>query len=194
MPICTATDVTVYTDISTGVTTITSLGLIPIVQERVNLITNNYFLSDIYLQDSMTFNATSGTITASGGNFEDEGFLATDEIFIWHSYRNDGYKALSAVSDKVLTVATSESVIAEATTRSILITVVSWPKAIKYLACQMIKYDYDDRKNVVAGISSRSLGPFSESYGNTNSQSNNAFGYPSTIIESLASYTIARLI
>jgi hypothetical protein len=193
MAIVTATEVTVYTDISVSAGTIVTSGLIPIVQERINLITNNYFLArDMFLQEDMTFNATANTITATD-SFADEGFLDGDEIYIYNSYRNDGYHIVDSVSDNVLTISSASSVIAEATTRSIYISVVEWPNALKYIAAQMVKYDYDDRKNATPGVTSKSLGPYSVSYGGQ-SASSNAFGYPQGLIDSLASYTAARVV
>jgi len=191
MPVCSANDVVNYTNITTGSSGITAAGLIPIVQDRINLITNNYFTTDMYLHGTMTFTSASGAISATA-SFEDEGFLATDEIYIYNSYRNDGYKALSAVSSSTLTVASTASVTAEPSGRSILISVVKWPDSLGYIAAQMVKYDYDDRKNMVPGIKSYSLGPYSYSRGGT-SMSDTPFGYPHEIIDALASYTIVRL-
>jgi len=188
--ICTATDVTVYTDISCSAGTTTLGLLIPIVQERINLITNNYFLTDMYLQGSVTFDATAGTIVA-GSSFADEGFVAGDEIYIYNSYRNDGYKTVGSVTTVTLTLSGS-SVVSEPSGRNVLISVVSWPNALKYIAAQMVKYDYDDRPEIIAGVSSKSLGPYSVSY-RGGAVGNTPFGYPQEMIDALSTYTVARL-
>lgn len=192
MPICTATDVTVYTDISCSAGTIVNSGLIGIVQARINTICNNYFLTDMDYEGPITFNATAGTMTA-GANWDDYGFLADDEIYIYNSYRNDGYKIVGSVTSTVLTLATGSSCVAELSGQTILVSVVRWPSELKYIAAQMVKYDYDDRAARAIGITSHSLGPFSESYASPNSMGSTPFGYPQEIIDSLASYTIVRL-
>ena len=187
--ICTASEVTIYTDISCSAGTAALSLLIPIVQERINLITNNYFLSDMYMGGSVTFNATAGTIVA-GSSFADEGFVEGDEIYIYNSYRNDGYKTVGSVTTVTLTLSGS-SVINEPSGRNVLISVVSWPNALKYIAAQMIKYDYDDRPSNVPGISSKSLGPYSVSY--QGGVGITPFGYPQEMIDALSTYTVARL-
>jgi hypothetical protein len=192
MPVCTATDITVFTDISASAGTIVSSGLIPIVQDRITTICNNYFLTDMYVTAGMTFNATNGTIIASGGNFEDEGFIAGDEIYIYNSYRNDGFKILSTASALTLTVASGHSVVAEPSGRSIMISVVKWPDELKYIAAQMVKYDYDDRPQKTIGANSVTLGPYSVSYA-ASSITSNPYGYPQEMVDALAAYTLVKV-
>jgi hypothetical protein len=194
MAIVTATEVTLYTDISASAGTITSSGLIPIVQARINQITNNYFVSDMYLQGTLVFTSAAGTIVSTN-RFDDEGFIAGDEIYIYHSYRNDGYKTVGSVTTVTITVSSTDSVISEPSGRSILVSVVDWPDEIKYIAAQMVKYDYDDRASKSLGVNSETLGPYSVSYANsTNSSggSNTPYGYPQEIIDSLTPYILAR--
>jgi len=189
MAIVTATQVAAFTDISTGATAIAATGLIPIVQERINLITNNYFTSDMALQGPFTFASASTSIT-SGSNFEDKGFLADDEVYIYNSYRNDGYKTISSVSDESIILSSADTVIAEPSGRSILISVVQWPASLAYIAAQMVKYDYDDRPAQEANVKAKSLGPYSVTYGQAGSS---PFGYPEELVAGLAPFTIARL-
>ena len=198
MAIVTATEVTVYTDISASAGTITDSGLIPIVQDRINWITNNFFTSDkVYYQGSVDYNASADTITA-GSNLEELGFLTGDEFYLYNSYRNDGYYTAETVSEYTITIASSESVIDEQPSgASVLISLVVWPDAIAYIAAQMVKYDYDDRASVNPDASSETLGPHSITYKNgssTTSSSGKDWGYPSTILNSLIPYTIARLL
>ena len=192
MPVCTATDITVFTDISASAGTITASGLIPVLQDRIRTICNNPFVIDIYGQDKMAFNSTNGTIIASSVNFETEGFVAGDEIYIYNSYRNDGYKVLSSVSSLTLTVASGYSVVSEPSARSILISVTKWPDALKFIAAQMVKYDYDDRPKRAVGVNSETLGPYSVSYG-TAGFNPNPYGYPQEFIDSLMAYKLVAI-
>jgi len=191
--ICTATDITVYTDISASAGTITASGMIPIVQDRINTICNNYFLNDLYVQGSVVFNATASTIVSTG-DFLQAGFADGDEVYIYNSYRNDGYKNVSTVTATTLTLASGSSVVSELSGRSILISVTKWPTALKYIAAQMVKYDYDDRPSKSIGVTSRTLGPYSESFGSGSAVgAPTPFGYPQELIDALSQYTLARV-
>ena len=194
MAIVTATQITSYTDISASAGTITASGLIPIVQERINWITNNFFTSNkVYYQGNIDFTAAADTLTA-GTNLEELGFLTGDEFYLYNSYRNDGYYTAETVSEYTITIASSESVIAEQpSSASIMINLVDWPDAIKYIAAQMVKYDYDDRGERSIGVVSESLGPYSTSYG-TAGFNKQPYGYPQELIDSLTAYKIARLL
>ena len=195
MAIVTATEVTVYTDISASAGTITDSGLIPIVQDRINYITNNFFTSDkVYYQGNIDFTAAADTLSAQS-NLEELGFLTGDEFYLYNSYRNDGYYTAESVSEYTITIASTESVIAEQPSgASIMISLVDWPEAIKYVAAQMVKYDYDDRASVNPDASSETLGPHSITYDKSESSSNGAWGYPRTLIDALAPYKIVRLL
>jgi hypothetical protein len=193
MAIVTATEVCAYTDISASAGTIVSLGLVDIVQERINYITNNFFLADMYMGGTVTFSATAGTITA-GSDWDVEGFVAGDEIYIYNSFRNDGYKIVGSVTTTVLTLASGSSVVNEPSGRSIMVNVVKFPNALKYIAAQMVKYDYDDRPKKAFGVTSRSLGPYSESFGGqSGTAAPSPYGYPQELVDALSSWTIARL-
>lgn len=191
MPVVTADEVVLLTGTSKTAGEIEKAGIIPLVQERINNITNNYFQTELYLQDDMEFDASARTITADT-SFASEGFAAGDEIYVYHSYRNDGYYEVLSVAAETLTLVTGSSVVAELSGRSILVSVVQWPQALKLVAAQMVKYELDDRPARSADVTSRSLGPWSESYA---SQGNveNPFGYPSAIINQLSDYRMARL-
>jgi len=189
MAILTATEVTVLSDISASAATITAKGLIPIIQERVTIMTNNYFVTDLYLQDTMTFNTTARTIVASN-SFSDENFLAGDDIYVYGSYRNDGYYTVESVSAETLTLASGSTVVDELSGKSILVSVVKWPNDVKKIAAEMIAYDFDERPKR-KGIKSRTLGPFTESYGGIEGLDGD--GYPVNITDGLSKYRIARL-
>jgi len=192
MPIVTPTEVTIYSDISASAGTTTLSLLIPIVQERINLITNNWFLTDMYVSGGVVFDASAGTIVA-GTDWSVQGFVAVDEIHIYNSHRNDGYTIVGSVSTVTLTVASGYSIVNEPSGRSVLVSVVKWPNALKQIAAQMVKYDYDDRPKKAVGVTSHTLGPFSESFGSNSSMGGTPFGYPLELVDALSSWTIARL-
>ena len=194
MAIVTAAEVVLYTDITTSATAITTLGIIPIVQERINWITNNWFTSDkVYYQGNIDFTAAADTLSAQS-NLEEIGFLTGDEFYLYNSYRNDGYYTAETVSEKTITIASSESVIAEQPSgASIMLSLVDWPEAIKYIAAQMVKYDYDDRGDRTIGVVSETLGPHSIGYG-TAGFNKQPYGYPQELIDGLTAYTITRLL
>lgn len=187
--ILTESEVIKYSNISASAATITASGLIPIVQERITMMLNNYFLTDLDITDCMTFNTSARTIIASGNSFQDENFLAGDDIFIYNSYRNDGYFTLETVFDKTLTLASGQTVVDELSSRSIIISVVKWPLPVKYIAAKMVAYDYDTRDKTPANLKSYSLGPVSKSF---TEGEKDEFGYPKKITEGLTDYRIAR--
>jgi hypothetical protein len=151
---------------------------------------NNYFTTDLDVTDTMTFNASARTIVAGANSFDEKNFLANDDIFVYHSYRNDGYYTVESVADKTLTLASGSSVVNELSARSIIISVVKWPLEVKVVAAKMCAYDYDARDKVSGNIKSRSLGPLSETY--TDGEKDE-FGYPKKITETLTQYRIGRM-
>ena len=188
--ILTATECTVYSNISASAATITASGLIPIVQERICMMTNNYFLTDLDEQDTVTFNATNRTIIADSADYNAVNFLAADDIMVYNSYRNDGVFTLDSVSTSTLTVISGQTVVDELSGASVLISVVKWPLPIKQVAALMIAYDYDSRPKKSGNIKSHSLGPWSETF---TSGEEDQYGYPRTITDALIPYRMARL-
>lgn len=189
MAILTTSEILAFTDITATAGTIVSRKYIEEVQERITLKTNNYFTTDLYLQDYMTFYASNNSIIAVN-SFEDENFTAGDDIYIYRSYRNDGYHTISSVDDTALYLTSATSVVEELSGRSILISVVKWPLEIKKIAANMVYFDHDFRAGRSTGLKSRTLGPLIESYfGETEVDSD---GYPVSITRGLSKYTIAR--
>ena len=189
MAILTTSEVLAFTDITATAGTIVSRKYIEEVQERIVLKTNNYFVTDLYLQDYMDFYASNNSIIAVN-SFEDENFAAGDDIYIYHSYRNDGYFTISTVSGTTLVLTSAASVVEELSGRSILVSVVKWPLEIKKIAANMVCFDHDFRPGRATGLKSRTLGPLIESYfGETEVDSD---GYPVSITRGLSKYTIAR--
>ena len=193
--IVTATQVTVYTSISASATTIIAKDYINIVQERIQLITNNYFTVDaLSLEATVLFNATARSIVLdSNVSWENYGFQVNDDFLIYQSWRNDGVKTIASLSGETLIVPSSQSVVNERFNNNlgpaVYFSVIKWPKDIQAIACEMIAYDSDVRSETSPNVRSNSFGPFSESY----SDDSNTFGYPGSIISKLDPYKLARL-
>jgi hypothetical protein len=189
----TATDVTVYSSISASAATIAASGLIAAVQDRIVAICNNTFTTDLDLQSTVTFNATALTVVTTGGEaWADWGFVDGDEVYIYRSYRNDGYYTVTSVSGSVMTLVTGSTVVDELSGRSVMVSVVKWPSDLKPTAARMVAYDYDTRPTQTPGLRSKSLGPWSESYGGAGGATG-AYGYPEDLLEPLYDHRMARL-
>lgn len=189
MPILTASEVSIYCPrIVASAITIAAGRYIDVVQKRLPIMTNNYFCTELYLRDTMTFYPSALTIVANN-SFENENFAANDDIFICYSYRNDGYFVLADVDDVTLTLASEYTIYDELSGASILISIVKWPEDVKQIAAQMVWYDCDIRGKRDPSVRSHSMGPFSESF----SENEDAFGYPKSITDPLMNYRMARL-
>jgi len=199
MSIITASAVSVYAPkITASAQTIIDGKYIEIVQERIQLITNNYFNSDfLAIESTATFAATARTITLNAADeyWEDFGFKAGDDFYIYSSYRNDGVKTIESLSDNVLTVTSACSVIKEDFNSSegpvIYFSVVQWPQSVIITAAKMIYFDVDYRDKNASGLRSRSLGPLSESFGS--SDTDDLYGYPKKLMDDLCLFRIVRL-
>ncbi len=190
MAVVTAAQVVGYTDISASAATVAASGLIPVVQERIKVITNNEFaVADLSLTGAVTFNATARTIVSTGGDYAANGIAAGDEVYVYGSYRNDGYYTVGSVSTATITLATGESVVDELSGASVIVATVRWPSDVAYIAAQMVKFDYDDRGKREGGAISRSLGPYSETFG----EGGLSYGYPEPVINALSPYTMVRM-
>jgi len=198
MALISATQVTIYAPkISATAATITASGLIPIVQERICYICNNYFeLKDLYVGSTATFNATARSIVLSTGNdWEDYGFQAGDDILIYNSYRNDKIATIESLTAETVILTSACSVVDEAFNNNIgkfiYFSVIRWPVSVQQTAAKMIYFDYDIRDKTAPNIRSRSLGPLSETF--TDGEKDEIYGYPMKIINQLDAFKIGRV-
>ena len=190
MALLTATECTIYSSIAASAATIAAGGFIPVAQERITWITNNQFTTELELQTTVTFNATARSITTTGGDaWAGWGFAASDEVYVYRSYKNDGYYSVLSVNGSALTLVTGSTVVDELSGRSIMVSVVRWPTDIKPIAARMVQFDMEQRSGRAPGVKSRSLGPFSESYSDTVGE----YGYPSDLLEPLYDHRVVRL-
>ena len=197
MAIIKAWEVSLYAPkITASASTITSGNYIPIVQDRICLMLNNYFDSDIvHLQTTCNFNATAKSITIDQTSWEEFGFKANDDVLIYKSIRNDGVVTFESITNNIAIVTSTCSVIDESystrSSNSIYFSLVQWPLSIVQIAARMIWFDCDYRDKNAQYLKSRSLGPLSESFGSANVD--DEYGYPIRVIQSLDKYKIARL-
>lgn len=119
---------------------------IPYVEnDLVQICNNDFFDGGIYQSGTYDFDASAGTITSEGGNsFASDGFVDGDQILIRGSYRNNGIYDISTVSTSVLTVtknvSSAETVVAELSGASIIISLITWPTRAKLAAAKMLQY------------------------------------------------------
>lgn len=187
--ILTPAEVITYSNCTATTATIIAGKYIEDVQEVICYITNNYFVSDLRLQDTLTFYPSVPSVVATGSDFETEGFSAGDDIYFYRSYRNDGVQTVESVSGSTIILASGATIYQELSGRSILVSVVQWPISIKKVAARMVSFDIENRPKMSSGLTSRSLGPLSESW----SGGFDEFGYPNSITSVLSKFTIARL-
>jgi hypothetical protein len=198
MAIISATAVSTYAPkISISAGSIISGNYIPVVQERLCLMLNNYFCSDdLSLISTCKFDATARSITLTSNTeyWENYGFKSGDDFLVYRSYRNDSVKTIESLSNNVLVVTSSCSVIDERFNNSdgaaIYFSVVQWPISVVAATAKMIWFDADYRDKNPSYLKSRSLGPLSESFGS--SETDDMYGYPIKIIQSLDFLKIAR--
>lgn len=186
--ILSASEVSILSPCTASVGTIIAGKYIEAVQETICYITNNFFCSDIYLQDSLTFYPSVPSVIATGSNFATEGFSAGDDIYFYSSYRNDGVQTIESVVGSTINLVSGSTIYEELSGRSIMVSVVQWPVSIKKIAARMVAFDIDYRPKMSSGLTSRSIGPLSESW----SGGFDEFGYPSSITSLLSKFTIAR--
>jgi hypothetical protein len=189
-----ATEVSIFSSISCSAQTILDKKLIETIEFRLPTILNNYFTSDgVQIQVTAKFNPIANTIAIDQNSWDIFGFKNGDPIYVYSSYRNDGYKSINTFSSNIAYVNTAYSVIDESFPtnlgRVITFALVYVPLDVKMVIAEMIAYDYDVRPRRTAGIKSRSLGPLSETY----TIDNDNFGYPLEILNKLERYKLCRL-
>jgi len=172
--------------VSTYDTLITTL--IPIVQNEINDICHNYFLSSSveYEADTIAFLDTDpDTITDSAELFVDSNFADGMEIYVSGSINNDGYYTVDTAAAGTLTLASANTLIAEAAGETITINRVIWPQALKLVSANMIWQQVSRGQN--PGFKSERLGDYSYTL-DTGSGSGGFAGYSAESIAGLRPY------
>ena len=195
MPVLiTPAEVIQYSSITASAQTILDKKLIETLEFRLPTILNNYFTSDgVQIQVTAKFNPTANTITIDQNSWDIFGFKNGDPIYVYSSYRNDGYKKIDTFTTNVAYVNSAYSVIDESFPtnlgRVITFALVYVPLDVKAVMAEMIEFDYDIRSGTSANVKSNSFGPFSETY----TIDTDNFGYPKNILDKLERYKLCRL-
>lgn len=192
--ILTPAEVKAWTPITASIADIEQRKLIEVVENRIPITLNNYFVSEeIYIKTTAVFNATARSITIDQNSWSEFGFQAGDNMMIYGSYRNDQFCTIESITDNVAVLTSSYSVVNESFNnnlgRVIYFGLLSWPIEVKMVAAEMVYYDFDIRKKNSPNIKSRSLGPLSETY----TDNSGSFGYPSELWAKLDKYNLAIL-
>jgi hypothetical protein len=148
--------------------------------------TYNYFENDrVCLQGQIFEFSTSGTCTVFGTNFSTWHFASGDNIRVCGSIRNDGFFAISTITNDVLTISTDQTLHTELRESHVKITKMDVPESAKMIMSQMIKFRME---NTTATPKSESLGDYSITYGDLSG------GYPEGINNAMNKYVNARFL
>jgi len=175
---------------------------LPFMPGRVCAICNNYFIrNDAYVEGGDFVFATAGTITTAEDDFlEDGNFKAGDDIYIKGTLRNDGFYVISTVTSSVITI-DSSSVYSETTLRTediddedlddnVFIWFVWFPRELKPIVANMIRYDMLER-GTKKGINQERIGNYSVSYQRA---ADIGYNYPDDVIGGLDQFTIPVMV
>jgi hypothetical protein len=165
---------------------------IPYARDRVIRICNNQFTDhEIETYGGEYVFSTGNTIYCVDGDFTEEGFVAGDWCRVKGSVKNDGTYKIATVTSTLLTVTDEFEMLHEDTDaigllRTVYITYVRFPKAIKPVVANMIRYDMTERANRT-GVASERIGNYSVSYHRAASL---GFDYPDDIIGGLDPWVV----
>jgi len=169
--------------------------LIPIIEDDIREICNNGFRDEgVYFQSSditFTRNSTSADVLTFDGSGTD-GFLSSNfkngqTIQVQGSYNNDGWHEVETVSSTALTMYTStnrpyfQEMVTEDEELYIVINKVLYPRALKSVMAQMVRYKL---KNYDYNVKSERVSRYSVEYAIDQDG-----GYPKTIISGLYKWT-----
>lgn len=171
--------------------------LMPIVEEQIHDICKNHFIRDVDIQEekylgatTISFNSTTSKILDSSNGMS--AFIAGNTIKLFGSLENDGIYYISAVDalGADITIDTTYgSIVTEAAGQAISIYKLWYPKPLKFAFAMMINYILSTDKNKINNnIQSEKIDDYSISYNGANQNNITDFGYPLSIIKSLAPY------
>lgn len=165
---------------------------IPYVRDRVMKICNNEFVDDeIECYSSDYVFSTTNTVYCIDEGFTEEGFAANDWFRVKGTAKNDGVYKIATVTSTTITITddftvTHEDLDALGITRTVYITYVRFPSAIKPIVANMIRYDMLQRADKT-GVASERIGNYSISYYRARSM---GYDYPDDIIGGLDPWVV----
>ena len=170
---------------------------LPYMPGRVCAIMNNWFTTDqaVVSGGDFTFSAAASIRTAEDSFVNDGNFAAGDDILVKGTLRNDGFYTLSAVTTVLLTINVNATYAEKAVVtenveiedlRDVLINLIMFPRELKPIVANMIRYDMLERANK-KGISAEKVGNYSVSY---RTAAGLGYSYPDDIISGLDQFTI----
>lgn len=128
---------------------------------------------------------TLAKIADSTNAFLANGFKAGMDIRVIDSMNNDGYYTIDSISAGEVSLISGQDVSTEVAQRTIFITKVVWPPALKIVASQMIRFHLDPKQG--DGMASERIGDYS--YSKLGSA-----GYPDSIMQGLKPFTRIKFI
>ena len=165
--------------------------LIPYMPERVTRLCNNRFTNDdceTSGDDIVFASAANPTITTTDEGFTEDNFLADMDIYVKGSLLNDGFYTISTVTSTVMTLTTADELTDETVSTediTITITQVKWPKGLKPIIANMIRYDMIDRVGR-SGVKSERIGNYAVTY----ESGATGVDYPGDVIAGLDIYRV----
>jgi len=179
---------TVQSILGIGDTYATQIGfLIPYVQDDILNYVNNYFKDPniaISVSTIAFVDSDPDTITDSGSGFVTALFADGMDIIVENSVYNDGVYEIDTVAAGILTLVSTDELIAELVTASagVTITRVKWPKGLQMICAQLIWENIDRGLN--KSVESETVGDYRVHY-----TSITGGGYSEAIMSGLEKYT-----
>ena len=148
---------------------------------------NNHFLNLNLKYTASTLSFDTLTITDSAEQFIEEGFVDDMDIYVFTSDSNDGHYTLDTVAAGTMSIVDDHTFTIEAAgDASPIIYQVQFPKGLKSIVANMIKYQIDQTSG--QGAKSEKIGDYSITYQDTPFSGSGASAYPSNIIGGLKPY------
>lgn len=150
---------------------------------RLRNATGNKFIKDAVqiISTGISFDEEDNEITVDVSPVT-TGFVEDDNLLVEGSVKNDGYFTADDVA--ATTIEVDEDLVDEDLDEEVTISYVFWPRDVKQIVVNMMRYDIIEREKK-KGLASESIGDYSVSWGETG----NVFqDYPKDIVGGLLGY------
>lgn len=147
----------------------------------------NHFTNPNLRYQASTISFATLTITDTAEQFVEEGFVNDMDVYVFQSDSNDGHYTLDTVAVGTMSTVDDHTFTIEAAGDAApIIFQVQFPKGLKTVVSNMIKYQIDVASG--GGAKSEKIGDYSITYKDTPFSGAGASAYPSNIIGSLTPY------